>query len=381
MGVGDTLRSLNPADLLALRRERVRTLLRRNRNALDVDDAGNPVRRGEIVGISLTADALARASAAGFAVTRRTESVEGLGLVTTILAPPKGKPARKAISVLRQLDPAGTYTLDHVYEPAHAALSPARGPAAGGSGRPGPGARIGLIDGGVGAHPAFADAKIEQRGFSGAPTPSGHGTAIASLIVGNTGTFHGAAPGITLLVADIYGGSAARGSAEAIVRAMGWLAQSGVRVVNISLVGPPNPLLEAGIRALLARGIMVVAAVGNDGPAAPPQYPASYPGVIAVTAVDAKGKALIEAGKPLHLDFAAPGADMAGAVPGGGWERLRGTSFAAPLVSARLTRLDRKDAATALAALSAEARPGKGRIGRGIVCGDCATPPKQVGLK
>jgi hypothetical protein len=68
-------------------------------------------------------------------------------------------------------------------------------------------------------------------------------------------------------------------------------------------------------------------------------------------------------------------------VPGGGWERLRGTSFAAPLVSARLTRLDRKDAATALAALSAEARPGKGRIGRGIVCGDCATPPKEVGLK
>ncbi|MCZ3230200.1 S8 family serine peptidase, partial [Acinetobacter baumannii] len=88
-----------------------------------------------------------------------------------------------------------------------------------------------------------------------------------------------------------------------------------------------------------AKGIRVVAAVGNDGPAAPPQYPASYPDVIAVTGVDAKGKALMEAGKPLHLDYAAPGADMVGAVPGGGWEVLRGTSFAAPLVAATLARV------------------------------------------
>ncbi|MCI1143510.1 S8 family serine peptidase [Sphingomonas sp. WKB10] len=149
-------------------------------------------------------------------------------------------------------------------------------------------------------------------------------------MVGRSGAFHGAMPGAGLLVADVYGGSASNGSAVAIVRAMAWLAQNGAQVVNISLVGPPNPLLAAGIRALTAKGIRVVAAVGNDGPAAPPQYPASYPDVIAVTGVDAKGKALMEAGKPLHLDYAAPGADMVGAVPGGGWEVLRGTSFAAP---------------------------------------------------
>ena len=142
-----------------------------------------------------------------------------------------------------------------------------------------------------------------------------------------------------------------------------------------------DPVLAAAVKALQAKGIIVVAAVGNDGPAAPPQYPASYSGVVAVTGVDAKGKPLIEAGKPLHLDFAAPGADIAGAVPGGGWERLRGTSFAAPFVAASLARLDRGNSAVALAALGSEARPAKGAVGRGIVCGDCGTLPKAVGLK
>ena len=378
-GLGDSVRSLAPSDLLSLRRQRLQALVRDNRRALDVDDAGNPVRRDEIVALDPAPSSLTKAQAAGFGVVR-TDTIEGLGLSAVLLAPPKGKSARKALAQLRALDPAGNYSLDPIYEPARAPLAPAAGAAAG-SGGAGGTATLGLIDGGVGRHPAFDGIAIDQRGFAGDPRPSGHGTAVASLMVGRAGVFHGAAPGAPLLVADIYGGSPANGSAMAIARAMGWLATRGARVVNISLVGPPNSLLAAGIRALQAKGIIVVAAVGNDGPAAPPQYPASYPGVIAVTGVDAKGKPLIEAGKPLHLDFAAPGADIAGAVPGGGWERLRGTSFAAPFVAASLARLDRGNAGSALAALAADARPAKGAVGRGIVCGDCGTPPKAVGIR
>lgn len=374
MAISGAVQSLAPGDLLRLRKERLRALVRDNRTTLDVDDQGNPVRRDEILGLGLGIDALTKAKAVGFSVSR-TETMDDFGPVTTVLVPPRGKAARKAIETLRVLDPAGTYTLDHVYEPARAPLAPAKGSAAGGSPMPASGTRIGLIDGGVGRHPAFAGAEIEQRGFAGDVKPSGHGTAVASLIVGNAGPFHGAAPGTPLAVADVYGGAASNGSALAIVRAMAWLAQKGVKVVNISLVGPANPLLEAGVKALMAKGILVVAAVGNDGPAAPPQYPASYPGVVAVTGVDARGRALIEAGRPLHLDFAAPGADMVGAVPGGGWEALRGTSFAAPLVTASLAR------AGSLGALAAEARPGSGKVGRGIVCGECRTPPKVVGLR
>ena len=378
MSVGDTLHTVAPTDLLSMRRERLRALVRDNRRLLDVDDAGNPVRRDEIVAINMSPDALARARAAGFTPIR-TDTAGPLDLSATILAPPKGKPARKALRVLQALDPAGDYGLDPIYEPARAPLAPSAGPAAGGGATMG--GAIGLIDGGVGRHPIFDGVAIEQRGFAGDPRPSGHGTAVASLMVGRGGAFHGVAPGTSLLVADIYGGSPANGSATAIARAMGWLAERHARVVNISLVGPPNPLLAAAVKALQARGIIVVAAVGNDGPAAPPQYPASYPAVVAVTGVDAKGKPLIEAGKPLHLDFAAPGADIVGAVPGGKWERLRGTSFAAPFVAASLARLDHGDPAATLAVLAAQARPAKGAIGRGIVCGDCGTPPKAVGLK
>jgi hypothetical protein len=97
--------------------------------------------------------------------------------------------------------------------------------------------------------------------------------------------------------------------------------------------------------------------------------------VIAVTGVDARGRALPEAGKPTHLDFAAPGAEMAAALPGQGYARVRGTSFAAPLAAARLLL------AGSAARLATEARPGRGRVGRGIVCGDCRIDPRTVRAK
>lgn len=221
----------------------------------------------------------------------------------------------------------------------------------------------------------MAAASIEQNGFAGRPQPTGHGTAVASLIVGDEGPFQGAARGASLLVADVYGGSRAAGSATSIVRALGWLASKRPKVINISLVGPRNRLVERAVQSLRARGIAIVAAVGNDGPAAPPQYPASYPGVVAVTGVDARGRALPEAGRADHLDFAAPGADMAAALPGKGYAKVRGTSFAAPLATARLA------AAGSLQGLAAEARPGKGRVGRGIVCGLCRVAPRTVGAR
>jgi hypothetical protein len=96
---------------------------------------------------------------------------------------------------------------------------------------------------------------------------------------------------------------------------------------------------------------------------------------MAVTAVDGRGRALVEAGKATHLDFAAPGADMAAALPDKGYTRVRGTSFAAPLATARLLL------AGSPARLVTEARPGRGRVGRGIVCGDCRIEPRAVGAK
>ena len=78
--------------------------------------------------------------------------------------------------------------------------------------------------------------------------------------------FRGAARGSALLVADVYGGSRAAGSASSIVRALGWLASKRPQVINVSLIGPQNRLVQRAISIVRARGIEVVAAVGNEAP-------------------------------------------------------------------------------------------------------------------
>ena len=180
----------------------------------------------------------------------------------------------------------------------------------------------------------------------------------------------------TFFMAKTEAIEAAGGNALAISRGIDWLTGQGVRVISISLAGPNNALLGQAVAAARRRGVLFVAAVGNDGPAAPPAYPASYPGVLAVTGVDGRNRALIEAGRASHLDYAAPGADMLAADAGGKWVRVRGTSYAAPLVAARAAAASGA-AGGALSSLDREAADlgAKGPdavYGRGLLCGACA---------
>jgi hypothetical protein len=372
-GVTETIARSGAATLLELRRLRLEELVRTNRQTVERDANGLPVRRGIVAVLDPDLAGLQAALRAGFRIAADQPNPE-LGVRVVSLAVPNGKSARGGLKLLAKVAPQLQADYDHLYEPAGGALAPLTAALAA-SAAPGGQRIVGMIDGGVASHPSLAGARIEQNGFAGSPQPTGHGTAVASLLVGNQDPFRGAATGAQLYVADVYGGSHAAGSATAIVRALGWLSGHHAQVINISLVGPPNKLVQRAIQIVQARGAQVVAAVGNDGPAAPPQYPAAYPGVIAVTAVDAGGRALPEAGRAAHLDFAAPGADMAAALPGQGYTRVRGTSFAAPLAAARLL------ATGSRAALAAEARPGRGKVGRGIVCGSCRIDPKLVGAR
>src|SRR5438270_6644628 len=372
-GLSDSVAEAGAPTLLDLRRLRLQELIRTNRQAVESDGNGVPVRRGIVAVVDPDSMGLQRALGAGFHITADDRD-PALGMRVVSLLSPNGMSAKDGLKRLHKLAPELQADFDHLFDPAGAGLLPIAGALAAAQGVSA-GPTIGMIDGGVASHPSLGHASIEQSGFAGAPQPTGHGTAVASLLVGSQGPFRGAATGARLLVADVYGGNRAAGSATSIVRALDWLSAKRPQVINISLVGPPNILVQRAIQIVEARGIQVVAAVGNDGPAAPPQYPASYPGVIAVTAVDAAGRALPEAGKPTHLDFAAPGADMAAALPGNGFTRVRGTSFAAPLAAARLL------AAGSPGALTAEARPGKGRVGRGIVCGACRIDPRIVGAR
>ena len=376
-----TVTTAAPVQLVDLRAIRLAQLIRANRTTLDRDGDGQPVRKNELVATDPDPVSLALAYRAGFRVLVDQQTPE-LGLRIVTLAVPRGMNVREALKTLRKAAPTLDADYNHIFEPAGAALLPAAGAALATTSMAlaaapvfRPGTRIAMIDGGVASHPALARAAIEQRGFAGAAQPTGHGTAVGSLLVGEQGAFRGAARGARLFVGDVYGGNAAAGSATTIIRALAWAATKQPSVINISLVGPGNAALARAIAALRVRGIAVVAAVGNDGPAAPPQYPASYPGVIAVTGVDANDRALREAGRSTHIDFAAPGADLVAASPVNGFAVVRGTSFAAPLVAARLAAVGTAQR------LVAEADPGKGRVGQGIVCRSCRIAPKTVGLK
>ncbi len=355
----------------AVRVDRLRNLVRRNPEILEMTDLG-PAIRGEVIAIDPDPAALAAAEAAGF--TRAgAERIEGLDINEVTLRVPRGWSVDRALSRLRRIAPSGAFAANHLHSPSGSAVATSHATATAAQGVPG-GASIGMIDGGVAVHPALRG-PLDQRGFvRGAPAPSAHGTAVASLIAGE-GSVRGAAPGAALRVADIFGRDPAGGNALALVRALGWMAQQRVPVVAISLVGPANPLVARAIGQARARGMFIVAAVGNDGPAAPPAYPASYPGVIAVTGVDGRGQVLIEAGRALHLDYAAPGADMAAARADGRLGPVRGTSFAVPFVAGRLAQ--HVGVTQPLAALDAEARRGGRGTGRGIVCGACRTPYRR----
>jgi subtilisin family serine protease len=355
-------------DLVRVRTDRLRDLVARFPRDLELDPQGNPAVRGELLLTGASEADLAAAEAAGFRVIERG-AIEGADVRFARLAVPEGQTVRRALNRLRKLAPSAEASANPLHFESGAAPGSAGALAQGSVTGP----AVGLIDGGVGAS-AGVDA-IEQRGFAaGAPTASAHGTAVASLIAG-TGRVRGAAPGAPLLAADIYGRDPKGGNALALARALGWMAERKVRVVTVSLVGPANPLVAATVRAVQGKGLTIVAAVGNDGPAAPPAYPASYPGVVAVTAVDGRDRVLIEAGRALHLDFAAPGSDMLAASLDGGARPVRGTSFAAPLAAGRLARVG------SLAALAGEARdlgprgPDK-TYGRGLVCADCRTPAR-----
>jgi len=359
---------LDPRRLEDLRRLHILDLIRKNPKQVEADSNGALIVRGEVVAFSPSDDVLEKARAAGFVVVRE-RALEGLDARLVVLRAPDGVATRSALKQLRGLDPQGGYDFNHIYTDSGevgAATAGAHGQGADVADRPaavgGPAAprgfaatgesvdpvgsaaagfgvvtKVGLIDGGVDiSHAVFRDIVIHQHGCSGTPVPAAHGTAVASLMIGRSPRFHGAAPGSELYAADVYCGLPAGGAVDAVADAFSWLVHEHVPVINVSLVGPANVMLENVVRLVIARGHVVVAAVGNDGPAAPPLYPASYPDVVGVTAVDARRHVLLEACRGRQVKLSAPGADMSAANPAQSFALVRGTSFAAPIVAGLL---------------------------------------------
>lgn len=368
-GLGD---NAEVSRITELRRQRIGDLIRRYPRLIERDPRGAAIVRSEVLAFAPSDAALDRARTAGFNIAR-DRTLGALGVRIVVLRAPAGLSTRRALERLRALDPAGTYDFNHLYgesadgsqadaqrEDATRARDPAALQTAGPAGEAayprsvpaagtGSTVRVGLIDSGIDVHhPVFNDVPVHLHGCGGAAVPAEHGTEVASLLVGRSARFRGSAPGAALFAADVYCGEPTGGAADAIAEAFDWLARERVPVINVSLVGPPNALLAAVVHSVIARGHIVVAAVGNDGPAAPPLYPAAYPGVIGVTGVDAHRHVLMEAERGAQVKFAAPGADMAAALPPRAFALVRGTSFAAPIVAGLLAgALDAPDPAGA----------------------------------
>jgi subtilisin family serine protease len=217
----------------------------------------------------------------------------------------------------------------------------------------GRGVRVAVVDSGVDVrHPDLAGQVALSENFveEGEPPPEAHGTAVAGVIAARAGNglgIAGVAPGARLLAlrACWEAGGQRRGhrigletrcSSFTLAKALNFAILHDARIVNLSLGGPPDRLLESLVAAAGVRGATVV---GAFDPAMPDGFPAAAPGVLVVGGAAAGSGAVEPPGTLL-----APGADVPSCLPGARWGFVSGTSYAAAHVSG-------------LAALLAELRP------------------------
>ena len=200
----------------------------------------------------------------------------------------------------------------------------------------GTGVLIALIDAGVDTPLAELRGSVSQGTdtVGGELAPHAHGTAMASAIVAH-GRLLGVAPAARIVAVRAFdgGNAGARATTVRLLDGLQWSATSGARVINMSFTGPADAQLETMIAAVHRKGLVLVAAAGNDGPTSPPDYPAAYPGVIAVTATDIDDHLLRVANHGSYVAVAAPGVDISVAAPNGGYSFTTGTSVAAAHVS------------------------------------------------
>jgi cyanobactin maturation PatA/PatG family protease len=170
---------------------------------------------------------------------------------------------------------------------------------------------------------------------------SSHGTHVASVIFGQPGSpVTGVAPECRGLIVPVFADDRGSASQLDLARAIEQAANAGAHVINLSGgqltdAGEAEGWLENAVRLCEERNILLVAAAGNDGCECL-HVPAALPHVLAVGAMDACGHPLDFSNwgdRYQHQGLLAPGENILGAKPGGGTERLNGTSFAAPIVS------------------------------------------------
>jgi thermitase len=161
-----------------------------------------------------------------------------------------------------------------------------------------------------------------------------HGTHCAgSAAAGiNDGGVVGVAPNVTIVPVKVLDAEGS-GSYSSVANGIIYAADENVNVISLSLGGPTtSPTLESAVRYAKDKGILVVAAMGNDGDDVP-QYPAAIPGVLGVGATTSKDEIAYFSSRGNHISVSAPGDLIMSCIPGGKYERFSGTSMACPHVA------------------------------------------------
>jgi hypothetical protein len=303
-------------------------------------------RRPDQVASGLTRSDLDRLIQRGFSVAGERQLAILPGLTVRLIAP-RGLSTARAIARVRTVAPDELVDRNRRYGNRYwsaAAPSPG-GPPAQALGQldwpDDPGCRspvrLAVIDTGIDRnHPALQGRDLDvvvARSDSRADSGSEHGTAVAALLLLSSGS---TAPPLVLIDAFHRVGNGDQADAFDILHALDIAVARGAGVVNMSLAGPANAVLDKAGATVAGRGIVIVAAVGNEGPRAAPLFPAAYPWAIAVTAIDGREEVFRSANRGAHVDIAAPGVRIP-VTDSRGRERLRsGTSFAAPFVALTL---------------------------------------------
>lgn len=181
----------------------------------------------------------------------------------------------------------------------------------------GRGVVVAVIDTGVSRVPDLAGAELTAgynfvADHADAADDHGHGTHVAGTIAQSTNNGRGVA-GVAfeasimpLKVLSARGS----GSMAAIAQAIRWAADHGAHVINLSLGGPfPVETIRRAIGYARDRGVVVVAAAGNDG-RGKVGYPARYPGVLAVAATQFDERTTFYSNWGPQIDLAAPGGNI-----------------------------------------------------------------------
>lgn len=200
---------------------------------------------------------------------------------------------------------------------------------------------VAVLDSGLYEHNAFEHTEVEELVLAGKHLDdpgAEHGTAVASIIGGKDGV----ASASSLLVVRVLGEDGLGHSfhaAEGIIRAV----EKGAEIINMSFgLYQDSALLRHAVQYAQGRGVLLVASAGNDRYTVLP-YPAAYPEVLSVTAIDARNR---QAGFPNQsesIDFAAPGVAILTAAEEGKTQLFTGTSAATPFVTGTLASLLSRD--------------------------------------